>query len=249
MNFDKQKLLAYALGELDPKEAHQLEAFLKTNAEAAKFVRENQQLAKSITAELSNEKIPTGKGIGGLEQSLLKKRETKPNLKHGSSGWLEGSAVVLVLLAAGIYWRTPLMSKWQHQTQQTDASLDFYQTNLSSLSGKAEIEGDLSALEVKNALAEWKERPKIEESVDDCHFSLPTPSRIEAGLTKSAAHQKAWFFLLNNGKTQLRLMMNTPDCQLSLDVHTKLATEAQAEVDEELRTLESELGGLVESKK
>lgn len=249
MSFDKQKLLAYALGELDSKEAQQVEAFIKTNAEAARFVRENQQFSDRISAELSKEKIPAGKGLGALEQALLRKQAGKSSQSSSSTGWMEASVVVALVLAAGIYWREPLLGLWKERAQQTEASLDFYQTNFSSLSGSADSGIELTVVEVKNALAEWKERSKMEESMGDCHFSLPTPDRTEASLVKTLGDQKAWFYLLNKGRTQLRLLVNATDCQVSLDLHGNLPAESQAEVDEELRSLESELRNSVERKK
>lgn len=248
MSFDKQKLLAYALGELDPKERQQIESFMKANPEAARYVRESQQFSAKVSADLGQEKTLAGKGLAALEQALQKKK-IKPELKPSNSQWIEISVVVTLFIAVGIYFRTPLMNLTQRPAPQTNASLDFYQTNLSSISGISDPGKELSAVELKNALTEWKERPRIEENLDDCHFSLPTPTRAELGLTKIATDQKAWFFLLNNGKTQLRLIMNSSDCQIALDVHGNLSAAAQSEVDEELRAQESELQALVERKK
>lgn len=251
MSFDQAKLLAYALGELEREEARRVEAFLKTDAEAARFVREHQLLAKKLTTDLNKEKIPVGHGLAGLERALGQKPGDKQPRARNKSGWTEASVGLLIVLAVILYWRKPLTGLWQKHAQQTDASLDFYRPTYSSLSGQGEAGPgkSVSALQVKDALAEWKDRPKTEENFGDCSFSLPAPSREEAGLTKTADEQKAWFYLLAQGNAQLRLVMDASDCRLSLEIRANLSAEARAEVDADLQALENEMSALVERKR
>lgn len=247
MSFDKAKLLAYALGELDKSEAQRVEAFLKTNEEAARFVRENQLFAEKAQADLSKEKIPAGLGLAGLERASERVRDKKPARTQNKIGWLEASAGLLIVLAAILYWRKPMIGAWQRPAHHTDAKLDFYQPTYSSLSGKGGTDSGkaLSAAQVKDALAEWNNRPKAEETFGECAFPLPDLTQVEAGLTKTATDQKAWFYLLNEGETQVRLTMDASACALSLDIQANLSPEAQAGVEEVLHGLESEMNSQV----
>jgi len=243
MSFDKAKLLAYALGELDKNEAQRVEAFLKTNEEAARFVRESRLFAEKAQADLSKEKIPAGLGLAGLEQASERAKDRKSPRTQNKIGWMEASAGLLIVLAAILYWREPLTGIWQRTARHTDAKLDFYQPTYSSLSGKGGTEAGktLSAVQVKDALAEWNDRPKAEEIFGECTFSLPELTQIEAGLTKTAPDQKAWFYLLNEGATQVRLTMDASICAVSLDIQANLSPEAPAEVGEALQSIESEM--------
>ncbi len=239
MSFDKEKLLAYALGELDKAEAQRIEAFLKTNEEAARTVREYQLFAERATTELSKEKIPAGLGLEGLERVSDK----KGSRKQYKIGWVEAFAGLLILLAIGIHWRRPLLGSLLNSTPHTDVSLDFYQPAYSSLSGKGENSPgkNLSVSQVKEALDEWSNRPKIEESLGECAFSLPELTRVEAGLTKVTPDQRAFFYFLNEGQTQVRLIMDSSTCTISLSIQANISPEAQAEAEAILLGIESEL--------
>lgn len=246
MSFDKAKLLAYALGELDKNEARRVEAYLKTNEDAARFVRETQLFAGKVQTELSKEKIPAGQGITGLERAAGRAKAAAPSRSQNKIGLVEASAGFLVLLAIILYWSKPWVGDSATE-QQTDATLDFYPPTYSSLSGGNgnQAEKTLSALQVKNSLAEWNNRPKLEEVFGPCTFYLPKPANAEAGLTKTAADQKAWFYLLNEGETQVRAIMDSSDCVLALDMQANVSPDGQAEADEILQGIESELNTLV----
>jgi hypothetical protein len=247
MSFDKAKLLAYALGELDKSEAQRVEAFLQTNEEAARFVSENRLFAQKAQADLNKEKIPAGLGLAGLERAAERAKNKKTPRTQNKIGWLEASAGLLIVLAAILYWRKPLEGIWQKPALHTDANLDFYQPTYSSLSGKGGNEAGktLSAVQVKDSLVEWSNRPKAEETFGECTFSLPESTQVEAGLTKIAPEQKAWFYLLNEGQTQVRLIMDASSCDLALGIQANLTPEAQAEVEETLQSLESEMNSRV----
>jgi hypothetical protein len=244
MSFDKAKLLAYALGELDKKEAKAVEAFLQNNEEAARFVRENQLLAQNIQADLGKEKIPAGHGLAGLDRAAeLGKIKKSPPAKY-NIGWVEASAGLLIVLVVIGYWSKALVGISPRTAHQIDDTLDFPQPTYGSLSGQSGSEAGnaLSAGQVKDSLAEWNNRSKAEETFGDCTFSLPDPA---AALTKIAGDQKAWFYLLNGGQTQVRLTIDASVCVLSLDIQANLAADGEAEVGEVVQSLESELNSQV----
>lgn len=243
MSFDKAKLLAYALGELDKSEAQRVEAFLRTNEEAARFVRESRLFAEKAQADLSKEKIPAGLGLAGLERAAERAKGKQPPRAQSKIPWLEASAGLLIVLAAIVYWLRPSLGIWQKPSHHADANLDFYEPTYSSLSGKGrrEVRKALSAQQMKDSLAEWSNRPKAEEMFGECTFALPESTQAEAGLTKIAEEQKAWFYLMNEGATQVRLIMDASACTISLDIQANLSPEAQAEVEEALHGLESEM--------
>ena len=139
-------------------------------------MHENQLFASTVQADLSKEKVPLGQGIAGLERAAERSKGKKSPGAQSRIGWMEASVGIMIVLAVILYWRKPLVGMWQ-TPQQADSNLDFYQPTHSSLSGNsANGPGKtLSALQVTEALAEWNNRPKVEEIFGDCTFFVPAP--------------------------------------------------------------------------
>lgn len=69
MNFDPNKLTAFALGELSGPEAREAESWIAAHPEAKRYVEEIRALGVSLKKDLSREPLPSAKEIAAVRKS------------------------------------------------------------------------------------------------------------------------------------------------------------------------------------
>jgi hypothetical protein len=173
MKVDRQKLTAYALGELQGAEAREVEESLRSDAAARRYVEEIRGAAQAIERDLRAEPLPGGRGADPVIREVARRQATRPSVRRA---WLQAGAIgaLIVLFTLALPLRERFGGSVAHVFGLGGSTGTSGGTAEDSRPDHRTMKADPRTLQadVEGLIA----RSRLERAFGYCQLSIPTPA-------------------------------------------------------------------------